>query len=373
MSGVVLPVGNPSGGPWVLVFDEEFSDPQGTGKPDWTVWTDHLIYGAAFRCDDNAPNEIEWVPNDKSGSYVSGGIFTIVATDRGSLAGVRAIDPAAPANLPDGGATPTFTSGLIQSHPGFNSSYGYFEASIQLPSAAASPGVHPAFWLFSGNDQWPPEVDIAESGYPSTTSSWWPPGGGTDSGGAGISDGNFHAFGTRITPSDVTFFVDGSQTQAYSGTYAGLPPWVIELVVEVQPSAGATGFPAQMNVDYVRAWTTTGVPAQPAITSLIPANGIPTAGTIQVSFGPVSGATSYRVTPCPVDAYADGLSGSIPYASQTGSSSPITLTGLTDGARFTATVAAINATGYSIESLPDPPLYAPPAAPPSFAAFMSSM
>ena len=349
------PVGNPSGGPWVLVFDEEFADPHGTGQPDWTVWADHHIYGTAFRCDDYAPNEIEWVPHNKTGTVVSGGALSLIATDRGSLAGVQAIDPAAPANLPDSGATPTFTSGLVQSHPGFQMSYGYFEARVQLPSVTAAPGVHPAFWLNCANLAWPPEVDIAEYGYPSGTSSWWPPGGGTDSAGTGVSDGSYHVYGCKITSSAVTFYVDGSETNGYSGSYTGLVPWVIELVLEILPSAGATGFPAQVNVDYVRAWTTTGVPAQPVITSLSPVDGIPTAGTLEVSF--TGSGTTFRATPCPVDSWADGLwSGGAPfiYTAATGSSSPLTLTGLPNGVRFTATVAAINGTGYSVESLPAP-------------------
>src|SRR6185436_4594463 len=41
----------------------------------------------------------------------------------------------------------------------FAQTYGYFEASIQMPAGHNEGG---AFWLMPQNGNWPPEIDIAE-------------------------------------------------------------------------------------------------------------------------------------------------------------------------------------------------------------------
>jgi beta-glucanase (GH16 family) len=257
-----------------------------------------------------------------------------------------------------GGQDGAYTSGMISSQPGFAFTYGYVEARIQHPYASGSPvaGSWPAFWMITRDAAYPPEIDIDEwnppgnndqvhNGYRNTAASW--------SSNYFSSDSAYHVYGMRLDPSHVTFFYDGVQT--YQAAYDGDPyAWIIyfNLAVASGESAGATGYPASLNVSYCRAWVPQGVPAQPAITSISPASGVPSSGSVAVSFGAVSGATSYRVTPSPVDAAADSVTPS--HIAATGASSPVTVTGLTNGARYNFTVAAINATGYSPESLPVP-------------------
>ena len=58
------PLGQPSGGPWVLAFNDDFdipyTTPYGTG-PNPAVWADHLVNGDYWRCNDD-PREVEYGP-----------------------------------------------------------------------------------------------------------------------------------------------------------------------------------------------------------------------------------------------------------------------------------------------------------------------
>ena len=214
---------------------------------------------------------------------------------------------------------------------------------------------------------WPPEIDIAEmaSGGDELSATYHDPSGTTS--GTGTVSGDYtdwHVYGVKWDSSGVAFFWDGiEQDNITSGvTFTSLPFHLIfNLAVSSSWDSSATGYPATMEIDYVRAWVPTGVPDQPTVTSLSPADGVPTSGSVQVVFNTVSGATSYRVTPCPVDNFADTGNWNVSARhAATGSSSPITVTGLTNGVRYTFTVAAENGSGYSIESLPVPSL-GPPA------------
>lgn len=341
----VLPAGNPSGGPWVLAFQDEFSDPGGTGQPDWTVWADHFMKGDSARGANNS-NEIEWYDHAHTGEIVSGGILTLKAIDRGSVAAVQAIDPTCPDPLPNGQHA-TYTSGMIQSHPGFQFTYGYVESRIQNVPGSVS-GWWPAFWMVTADNAWPPEIDIDEMIVGNQVHVDYHNTAGAQQQASYAVDTSWHVYGMRLDPSHVTFFQDGAQT--YQATYDGNTfPWTIIFNAAVTTSATGTGFPCEWNIDYVRAWTVQGVPAQPVITSVTPSSGIPVAGTIQAAFTAVSGATNYRATACLVQGYPGNHS-----FSASGSSSPLTVSGLTNGVEYTITVGAENATGWGIESLPVP-------------------
>ena len=349
----VTPVGNPAGGPWVLAWQDEFTDPYGTGQPDWTVWADHLINGDAWRSND-AGNEIDWATHDHRGTTVSGGILSLTAASQGSHANLAAIDPLVPATLP-GGQAPTYSTGMIQSHPGFQFTYGYFETRCRFPSVTGS---WPGPWFVTADTNWGPEVDLAEygsrgglndwhAGYYSTAGVW------QNNYTTETDSANFHVYGVRIDSSHVTFYFDGAQV--FQATIdSNVFPWVPNFVHMVTTSATGTGYPCSLDVDYARAWTVAGVPGQPVITSVTPSNGKPTGGTLQVAFSTPSGTpTNYRATICPVDVHRD-LSDSFTRHVTSGSASPLTVSGLTNGVPYTVTVGASNATGWGIESLPAP-------------------
>lgn len=365
------PTGSITGGPWTQVFNEDFDAPV-NGKPDPAVWATHYIEGDFFR-QQNGGTEIQWSAHNGQALSVSGSVLTITASFAGAWPAIQAIDPAAPKPSPSQVTTPacgdiTYLSGTIQSHPGFQCTYGYVEAMIQVPNVA---NAWPAFWRHTSDDAWPPEIDIEEALFPPSQTATYHDPSGTNTNfnypGAPTDYTQWHVFGCRWSAADITFFLDGSQVGTYT-TVASITALPMHLIFDlaVQNGASSANFPCVMKVDFVRAWTVTGVPAQPKITSVTPASGVPAGdGNLTVNFGAVSGATSYRVTVCAVDANADGVPFSMSgtHNFQTGASSPITVGSLKPGARFTATVAAINATGYSVESLPVPSL-APSSAQP---------
>jgi len=343
------PAGNPSGGPWTLAFRDEFSDPLGTGQPDWTVWADHFIDGENDRGYNNS-NEIEWYDHSHTGEIISGGILSLKAINRGSVAAVQAIDPQCPDPLPNGQHA-TYTSGMIQSFRAFNFTYGYVESRIQNPSGAVT-GWWPAFWMVTSDNAWPPEIDIDEMDVPGVIDNNYINTAGSSQTSTYSEDTSWHVYGMRLDASHVTFFRDGVET--YQANYDGNAyPWFIIFNAAVNTSATGAGFPCQWNIDYVRAWTVQGVPGQPVITSVTPSTGIPTAGTLQVAFSTVSGAANYRATA----GWVTGYPGSHSFTAS-GTGSPLTISGLVNGDQYMVTVGASNATGWGIESLPVP---VPPA------------
>lgn len=328
------PVGQ-SAGVWRGVFRDEFDN--GT-KPDTTIWADHLIEGDAFRCNDNG-TEIQWYTHDRRGLEVGNSILTLVARQESPYTA----DPLCPNPLPSGNVG-TWTSGMIQSKPGFSMSYGYVEASLRHPAAVT--GQWPAFWSFSADAAWPPEFDFAEffNGTQVRCNAFDDAGVVDETDIAYTPPGTYETWGCKWDASSVVWYRDGAQVATSAKTTNRAQHLVLNFAVR----SGAGAGPWRFDIDYVRAWVPVGAPAQPAISNISPLTGVPSGGSITATFGGVSGATSYRATACAVDAAADGVT--LTHTSNTGASSPITITGLTNGARYTISVCAINASGYSIES-----------------------
>ena len=159
-----------------------------------------------------------------------------------------------------------YVSGLINTHGTFSQTYGYFEISAQVPSGQ---GLWPAFWLLPQSGNWPPEIDVLELlGHdPSTyyVGSHW-----TDATGShafdtqGISTGidlsqGFHSYGTLWTADSITYYLDGMEVYSMQ-TPAGMnePMYLIAglAVGGNWPGApdGTTQFPAEFQIDYIRAW-----------------------------------------------------------------------------------------------------------------------
>ena len=352
------PDGGPAG-PWTLGFAEEFNvafvTPWGTG-PNPNVWGDHFQQGDLGRT--NNLSEYEWYPHGYYGSSVANSALTLTATHQNP----QTFDPTCPDPLQSGGNAGAFTSGMCSGHLGGQAfTFGYIEYAVERPTvvSGASWG---AVWMLARNVIWPPEIDVNEwdsPGHAGTQdqayfnhSSVWQ----TQYVTPYDSGNSYHVYGCHVTSTAVTWYRDG--TQVYTATYDGVAePWYPLFDYGVYEENTASGFPSVMNFDYVRVWVPQGVPATPVITVPIsPSTGIASGGDITVSFGAVAGATSYRVTASATDSLADNFpNASSTIYSTTGSTSPLTVTGLPSGVRFNFTVCAINATGYSMESVPAGP------------------
>ena len=354
------PVGNPAGGPWHLAFADEFNvaypTPYGTGVNP-AVWADHLINGDMFRTNDDG--EIQWYPHGYYGQSVSSSHLTLTAQHQAP----QGIDPSCPSGdmIPgDTSSNPgSYTSAMLSSHLAYNFTYGYVEIYMSHPGTT-QPGAWPQMAMYTRDNVWPPEIDIDEfnpGNHPNQTHNGYDNDQDVYQSGYFTPSSGFHTWGMALTPGNVTFYFDGGQS--YQASYNGKAyPWFLIYTLAVQTGAGSGGFPYSMSIDYIRAWTMAGAPPVPVITSISPASGVPSGGSVTVNFGTVTGATSYRVTASPADCMADGLGGSAVTLSTrytaTGTTSPLTVTGL-PGARWNFTVCAVNAGGYSAESAPAGP------------------
>jgi Glycosyl hydrolases family 16 len=360
----VQPVGSPSGGPWVLAFQEEFNiaypTKYGTG-PNPALWADTAVDGESIA---TTSQSLAWGCHGYYACSISNSILTITC----KFENPQSIDPACPNPMEPGGNTGLYTSAFLSSHPGFAFTYGYLEASIKNTSASAS-GTWPAFWCMPKGPQNPPEIDVDEwcivtSG--DFNSEYYNSSGSPTQYETASDSTNFHTYGMRLDPLHVTFFYDGSQISSPI-TYDGDPyAWVVQLDNDVHTNTSGTGFPQSFEIDYIRFWGVQGSPNPPVITSVSPADGIPSSGSVTVNFTP-NGASSYRVTACVLNLWTTSgeSESSVDVITNTGSTSPITVSGLTNGYPYFFTVAAINSSGpsadqYSIESQPVPNFYPEP-------------
>ena len=165
-----------------------------------------------------------------------------------------------------------YISGLINTHGTFSQTYGYFEISAQVPSGQ---GLWPAFWLLPQSGNWPPEIDVLELlGHDPKTyyvGSHWKDATGQHafhtkgvSKGIDLSQG-FHSYGTMWTATSITFYLDG--TEVYSmPTPAGMnePMYLLAGLAVGGNWPGApdetTEFPAEFQIDYIRAYAPTFTP-----------------------------------------------------------------------------------------------------------------
>jgi beta-glucanase (GH16 family) len=175
--------------------------------------------------------------------------------------------PSDPSLLQELGGQP-YTSGIVNTFHSFSQTYGYFEMRAELP---AGQGIWPAFWLLPQDGSWPPEIDIMEmlgddpETLYTTVHSLAPgqtPGNHTMSQGvsnvAEMSSG-YHTYGVDWQPDMLTFYFDGQEVYR-TPTPADLnkPMYMIANLAIGGTWPGdadsTTRFPAQMNIDYIRAY-----------------------------------------------------------------------------------------------------------------------
>jgi len=257
-AGGAAAAGAPS---WKQIWSDEFDAPDGT-PVDATKWT-HELGGTGW-----GNQELEAYTDSTVNSQQIGGNLQISATAEG----------AAQQTCWYGACQ--YTSARLITSGHFTTKYGRIEARIKVP---AGKGIWPAFWMLGDNISvvsWPTcgELDIMETigsdpktlhgsmhgpGYsgasPLTASTTLP-------NGANLSD-DFHLYAIEWEPDVVRFYLD--TTLYETRTPADMPdggvwvydrPFFIILNVAVggqwpgSPDA-TTPFPAQMLVDYVRAYS----------------------------------------------------------------------------------------------------------------------
>ncbi len=199
-----------------------------------------------------------------------------------------------------------YTSGLITTQPTFSQTYGYFEMRADLPDAA---GAWPAFWMLPADGSWPPELDIMETLTFDSRSSWSTEHSGLN--GVHTSNGQaafvpdtasgFHTYGVLWTASDLTWFVDGVQVFRTATPADMNKPMFMLANMAVGGWGGAidkSALPAEMRIDYIRAYSLAGgagapagpvAPTAPAPTTPAPATSNPTAPAPPVAPVPASG------------------------------------------------------------------------------------
>ena len=157
-----------------------------------------------------------------------------------------------------------YTSGMINSWHSFSQQYGYFEMKAELP---AGQGLWPAFWLLPQDGDWPPELDVMEVlGHDPdklyTTSHSDASGSHTmDDKGTDVADmsAGYHTYGVDWQADKITWYFDGKQVHQ-TDTPADMhkPMYMIANLAVGGNWPGSpdstTPFPAEMNIDYIRAY-----------------------------------------------------------------------------------------------------------------------
>ena len=154
----------------------------------------------------------------------------------------------------------THTSGMLNTLNSFAQKYGYFEMRAEVPTAA---GTWPAFWMLPSPYRPNAEADIME-GLGATPNVDYR----RAYGGVGGSEtqydnvltanpGGFHTYGMLWTQQTVTFFYDGIQVLqgATPSTWTSPMSMIVNLAVGGWGGKpDPTAFPAQLHVDYIRAY-----------------------------------------------------------------------------------------------------------------------
>jgi beta-glucanase (GH16 family) len=162
-----------------------------------------------------------------------------------------------------------YNSGVISTQGDFTQTYGYFEMRAELPQGA---GMWPGFWLLSADQVWPPEIDALEAfGAPNAHGE-----GGANQmhyavhalnpqqndGGWATIPGNiytaYHTYGVDWEADFITYYVDGQQVgRVTTPAEAHKPMFLLaNLAVGGTWPGLATGETGQMQIDYIRAYST---------------------------------------------------------------------------------------------------------------------
>ena len=183
---------------------------------------------------------------------------------------------------------PCYTSARLSTKGLFSQQGGLFEARIKMPignSPTAGGGLWPAWWLLGRNNRkWPGqgEIDINEgTGQQSLTHGFFHTQGGSFGGDLtlpGLDLNEFHTFAVDVEPTEITWYIDGTQVQRVTraaferdhptAAWVADQPWYLILNLAIGgwpgPPSASLAFPKAMVVDWVRASCPNGtLPAGP--------------------------------------------------------------------------------------------------------------
>lgn len=175
-----------------------------------------------------------------------------------------------------------YTSGVLTTKSSFSQTYGYFEMRAKIPDHAD--GAWPAFWLVPADGSWPPELDVMEgrgsdasqvyvTAHSQASSNHTAQ--GSNAAVTPTSDG-FHTYGVLWTPTDLTWYVDGSEV-FHTATPADMnKPMYMIVDLAVGGMGGDLGAwtSTQMQVDYVHAYALPGEAAAAPVVNTAPAGGV---------------------------------------------------------------------------------------------------
>jgi len=227
------------------------------------TWDTNFWWGAPNGSTLTGNGELQWyidanyAPTSSVHPFsVSNGVLTITAAQ-------------APANIKPLINNYEYTSGLLTTHDSFSQTYGYFEMRAELPTNAGS---WPAFWLLPEDGSWPPELDAMEARGQDLNTLYMT----AHSNATGVhtkvsstvnvmDTGGFHTYGVLWTPTQLVWTYDGVEVaQAATPSDMNKPMYML-VDLAVGGLAGAPpdhlATPAEMKIDYIRAYTLDNAPA----------------------------------------------------------------------------------------------------------------
>ena len=224
---------------WELTFSDEFDGE----KLDYTQWTPKDPWGV--------------VRNDELQAYI---VKAFTVAD--GILKIRCEDEPAFYD----GAKRDYRSGMMTTSGKFAQTYGRFEMRCKIPRGR---GLWPAFWMLPDPPAWPPEIDILEilcqepdKLYMSTHAPNPADPDGDSLSQTGEFKGidfstDFHTVAVEWEKGEIRWYVDGVERHRTSEHVPDGPMFLlVNLAVGgwAEFPAPETRFPAEFEIDYVKAW-----------------------------------------------------------------------------------------------------------------------
>jgi beta-glucanase (GH16 family) len=159
-----------------------------------------------------------------------------------------------------------YTSGMIISEQSFSQQYGYFEIRAQMP---AGKGLWPAFWLLPADGEWPPEYDVVEilghepdrlygTSHYNNAAGEHKMDHAVNSKGLFNSADGYHTYGMDWQADKITWYYDGIKVGEAANRVTDQAMYMFAnlAVGGYWPGNpdGSTKFPADMKIDWIRAY-----------------------------------------------------------------------------------------------------------------------